>query len=205
MTGRSSEPAINLPPFTLGLIVANTLIFVVLELSPDETQWLAVTTFGFVPGRFSDFAPLSLAALVCPFTYQFLHGDWVHLLVNMVSLAAFGAGVERQVGGGTMVSVFLLCGAIAAAAHFAVYPQSTEPVIGASGSIAGLMAGALQLLRSTRAGLIRIAIVSGIAMFALGITGLPGNDGTQIAWVAHIGGFAGGLALFRIFVGRSPE
>ncbi|WP_395623683.1 rhomboid family intramembrane serine protease [Sphingomonas daechungensis] len=201
MKGRTSEPAINVPPFTLALIAANVLAFVVLELQSDETRWAIVTTFGFLPGRYSDTAAFSIAAFIGPFSYQFIHGDWTHLLVNMASLAAFGSGVERQIGGGTTLSVYLLCGAIAAAAHFAVYPQSVDPVIGASGAISGLMAGVLRLLGPHRAGLIRIAIIWGIAMLALGIAGMPGGEAVQVAWVAHLGGFVGGLILFRVFVG----
>ena len=203
MTIRSSEPAINLPPFTLALILANVCVFAVLKLLPNTMAWNAIDIFGFVPSRYSGDTAFSTAAIFAPVSYQFLHGDWIHLAVNMVSLAAFGAGIERHVGGGTMISVYLLCGILAAAAHFAVYPLSDDPVIGASGAIAGLMGGVLRLLRASRAGLFRLAVVWGIATAALGITGMPGDGGAQIAWVAHLGGFAGGLLLFRVFLGRS--
>ncbi|MBI1244245.1 MAG: rhomboid family intramembrane serine protease [Alphaproteobacteria bacterium] len=205
MTDRTSEPAINLPPYTLALVAANVLLFVGLSVLSDDARWTAIDLLGFVPGRYSGTSALSPVALIAPVSYQFIHGDWVHLTINMVSLAAFGAGVERQIGGGTMVSVYLLCGVLAAAAHLAVYPESIEPVIGASGAISGLMAGILLLLRSTRAAVFRIAIVWGIAMTALGILGMPGSSGTQIAWVAHLGGFVGGLILFRIFVGSERQ
>ena len=207
MTHPKSEPAINLPPFTLALIVANVAAFAAVRLLQGDAGWLAIDTFGFIPSRYSGGMQAGAAAFYSPITYQFLHGDWVHLAVNMVSLAAFGAGVERRVGGGTMLSVYLLCGMLAAAAHFAIYPTSMDPVIGASGAISGLMGGVLRLMREAgrprggaAGGLIGFAIVWAASTIVLGITGMPGDGGTQIAWVAHLGGFVAGLLLFRFFI-----
>ncbi|MBL8833132.1 MAG: rhomboid family intramembrane serine protease [Rhodospirillales bacterium] len=203
MSHPASEPAINLPPFTLALIVANVVAFGAVRLLDGDAVWLAIDAFGFVPARYGGGQADGIAALYTPITYQFLHGDWVHLAVNMVSLAAFGAGIERRVGGPSMVSVYLLCGLLAAAAHFAIYPASVDPVIGASGAIAGLMGGVLRMMREggrASGGMAGFAIVWAISIVLLGITGLPGDGGTQIAWVAHLGGFVAGLLLFRFFI-----
>ncbi len=204
MTHPGSEPAINLPPFTLALIAVNVAVFAAIRLLQGDAGWLAIDSFGFIPQRYSGGMPAGAEALYTPITYQFLHGDWVHLAVNMVSLAAFGAGVERRVGGGTMLSVYLLCGMLAAAAHFAIYPVSPDPVIGASGAISGLMGGVLRLMGRPRGGaaggMIGLAVVWAVSMIAFGIVGTPGDGGTQIAWVAHVGGFVAGLLLFRFFI-----
>ncbi len=203
MSHPASEPAINLPPFTLALIVANVLAFGAIRLLDGDAVWRAIDAFGFVPARYGGGMSDGMAAVYTPITYQFLHGDWVHLLVNMVSLAAFGAGIERRVGGPSMMSVYLLCGLLAAAAHFAIYPASIDPVIGASGAISGLMGGVLRMMREGRrtgGGMAGFAIVWAVSIVLLGITGLPGDGGTQIAWVAHLGGFVAGLLLFRFFI-----
>lgn len=203
MTTRpGNEPAINLPPFTLALIAINVAVFAAVRLLQGDAGWLAIDTFGFIPQRYSGGMPADAAAIYTPITYQFLHGDWVHLAVNMVTLAAFGAGLERRVGGGTLLSVYLLCGMLAAAAHFAIYPASPDPVIGASGAISGLMGGVLRLMREARGGggLIGLAVIWGVSMIAFGVTGMPGDGGAQIAWVAHLGGFVAGLLLFRFFI-----
>jgi membrane associated rhomboid family serine protease len=206
MTRPAAEPAINLPPFTLSLIVANVAVFAAIRLLEADAGWQAIDSFGFIPQRYIGGMPAGAAAIYTPITYQFLHGDWVHLAVNMVSLAAFGAGVERRVGGGSMVSVYLLCGMLAAAAHFAIYPASPDPVIGASGAISGLMGGVLRLMRESGrprgggSGLIGLAVIWAVSMIAFGIIGMPGDGGTQIAWVAHLGGFVAGLLLFRFFI-----
>jgi len=201
MTRPATEPAINLPPFTLSLIAVNVAVFAAIRLLQADAGWHAIDSFGFIPQRYSGGMPADAAAIYTPITYQFLHGDWVHLAVNMVSLAAFGAGLERRVGGGSMFSVYLLCGVLAAAAHFAIYPASSDPVIGASGAISGLMGGVLRLMRDARGGgLFGLAIVWAVSMIAFGIIGMPGDGGTQIAWVAHLGGFVAGLLLFRFFI-----
>lgn len=203
MTRPTTEPAINLPPFTLSLIAVNVAVFAAIRLLQADAGWQAIDSFGFIPRSYIGDMPAGAAAIYTPITYQFLHGDWVHLAVNMVSLAAFGAGIERRIGGGSMLSVYLLCGLLAAAAHFAIYPASPDPVIGASGAIAGLMGGVLRLMRDARGGgggLIGLAVIWAVSMIAFGIIGMPGDGGTQIAWVAHLGGFVAGLLLFRFFI-----
>lgn len=203
MSHPASEPAINLPPFTLALIAANVLAFGATRMLGGDMVWRAIDTFGFVPARYGGGMSDGFAAIYTPITYQFLHGDWVHLAVNMVSLAAFGTGIERRIGGPSMMSVYLLCGLLAAAAHFAIYPASVDPVIGASGAISGLMGGVLRLMRQGRragGGLVGFAFVWAVSIALLGITGLPGDGGAQIAWIAHLGGFAAGLLLFRFFI-----
>lgn len=202
---RDSEPAINLPPATLGLIALTLGSHALLEFLAPRSVWLIYDVFGFVPARYTGDFALDWTTIVSPFTYLFLHGGWMHLLVNLVTLAAFGAGVERRIGAATMLSMYFLCGLVAAAAHFMVYPGSDDPVIGASGAISGLMAGALLVLRESghmgRNPLIYLAGVW-IAVFTLPDILSLNVSGARVAWVAHIGGFVAGLVLFQAFVKR---
>lgn len=207
MPNAANEPAINLPPLTLALIVANVAIFGGLRLFDSGVAWTAIDQFGFTPARFSAAATPGLSGWLSPLSYLFLHGDWVHLAVNMVTLAAFGAGIERRAGALTMLSFYLLSGALAAGAHYAVYPTSDDPVIGASGAISGLVGGILYLMRgSGRQGwLLGVAIVWSIPTVLFGFLGMPGTNGAGIAWVAHLGGFFGGLALGAILLSGSDR
>lgn len=202
---RESEPAINLPPATLGLIALTLGSHALVEFLAPRSVWEIYEAFGFVPARYAGDIALDWTALAAPFAYLFLHGDWTHLLINLVTLAAFGAGVERRVGASTMLSMYFLCGLVAAAAHFAVYPDSDDPVIGASGAISGLMAGALLILRERGAmggnPLIYLAGVW-IAIFTLPDILSLNVGGARVAWVAHVGGFVAGLVLFQVFVKR---
>ena len=73
------------------------------------------------------------------FTYQFLHGGWGHLLGNMLMLVLVGRMVEGMVGSGRYLAVYLVTGALAGAAFIAVRSGNHAPLVGASGSIAGIM------------------------------------------------------------------
>jgi membrane associated rhomboid family serine protease len=135
-----------------------------------------------------------------------LHGGWLHLVMNMVMLAAFGSPLERTIGRRRMLVLYLLSGVIGAFTHFALFPESTAPVVGASGAISGLFGAVLWLMarpnqwgqRSMRfwpAALIWIAI-----SVAIGFTGMPGVGAGQIAWAAHIGGFVGGILIMIVIL-----
>ncbi len=203
---RRSEPAINLPPATLALIVLVFAAHIALSLMGDDARWIAYDEFGFVPLRYSGRVPLEWPAFAAPFTYLFIHGDWMHLGINLVTLAAFGAGVERRIGAFNTVSLFFMSGVIAAGAHFAVYANSAEPVIGASGAISGLMSAALLVLReSGRMGRSPIFVMAALWIAAFTLPDLFSGQivqGASVAWVAHIGGFVAGLVLYRFFAGR---
>ncbi|MCM0021045.1 MAG: rhomboid family intramembrane serine protease [Tagaea sp.] len=202
---RDSEPAINLPPATLGLMALTLAAHAGMQFLAPRSVWLLYDVLGFVPARYSGGIELDWPALVAPFSYLFLHGDWMHLGINLITLAAFGAGVERRVGAPTTLSLYFLCGLVAAAAHFAIYPDSDDPVIGASGAISGLMAGALLVLRE-RGAMGRNPLIYLAGMWIVAFT-LPdilslGVSGARVAWVAHLGGFVAGLVLFQAFVRR---
>ena len=71
----------------------------------------------------------------------------MHLGVNMVTLAAFGAPVERLLGVRRFVLFYLSAGVVAGLVHVLLFPASTDPVIGASGAISGVFGGVLMLMR----------------------------------------------------------
>lgn len=196
------QPILNIPPATKALLIANIAVHLLRMLLPADLDDALVSTFAFVPARYTEAGGFGWAAVADPITYQFLHGSFVHLGVNMLALLAFGAGVERRIGGWRMLVFFLVCGVVSAAAHLAAYPSSLEPIIGASGAISGLFGGVLRFQfgagPGTRRGLWSIIILWVVVNFAFGQTGMPGTDGAAIAWVAHLGGFLAGLLLFDL-------
>ena len=103
--------------------------------------------FGLVPANITGDQGNLLLGLVSLVTYQFLHGGWVHLGVNMLSLAAFGAPVERLLGVRRFVFFYLSAGIVAAAVHVVFFSDSPDPVIGASGAISGVFGAVLMLMR----------------------------------------------------------
>ena len=201
-TPPARQPILNLPPITKALLIVNVAVHVLRLLLPAHLDDALVSTFAFIPARYTLADGLGWPALVDPITYQFLHANFIHLGVNMLALLAFGSGVERRIGGWRMLVFFLVCGVVSALAHLAAYPSTPEPIVGASGAISGLFGGVLRFqfgaAPGRRRGLWPIIILWIAVNFVVGQTGMPGADSAPIAWVAHLGGFLAGLLLFDL-------
>jgi membrane associated rhomboid family serine protease len=204
----AGERAINLPPAILWLIGINVAVHLVRQLLSDSVDQQLVIEFGLVPANITGDQGSLLLSLISLITYQFLHGGWVHLGVNMISLAAFGAPVERLLGGRRFVLFYLSAGVVSAAVHVVFFPDSPDPVIGASGAISGVFGAVLMLMRQVGS-LSSLLPIAGI-WIALNVFfgifgGTPGASGEPVAWAAHIGGFIYGLAAIRLFMPRPPS
>ena len=103
------------------------------------------------------------------------------------------------------VLFYLLSGVVAGFVHILVYPDSPDPVVGASGAISGIFGAVLMLMRYVGS-LTSLLPVAGI-WIALNVFfgifgGTPGAGGESVAWVAHIAGFLFGLGAIRFFAPR---
>ncbi len=136
----------------------------------------------------------------------FLHGSWLHLLGNTLYLWVFGDDVEARLGRLRFLAFYLLCGWLATLAQVAAQPASRLPLIGASGAIAGVLGAYLALFPRARVTLLLplglLAQVRAVLFLPLWLAlqllsawvgGAPAGGG--VAWWAHVGGFAAGLAL----------
>lgn len=157
-------------------------------------------------------------------TYAFVHADWTHLLVNAVWLLAFGSAVARRFAPVRFMLFFAFCTVAAALTQWLSDPNAVQPVIGASGAIAGMMGAALRFMfrdeirlgpgaerqamlpRLSLAESFRDARVLAFVLTMLGINmavalgfQLLAPAGVKIAWQAHIGGFIAGLLAFGFF------
>ena len=199
----AGERAINLPPAILWLIAINVVVHLVRQLLGDSADQQLVNELGLVPANFTSGQGNMLSMVASPFTYQFLHGGWVHLGVNMLSLAAFGAPVERLLGVRRFVLFYLSAGIVAGLIHGLFFPDSPHPVVGASGAISGVFGAVLMALRHVGR-LNSLLPVAGVWIALNVFFGLwgdgPGTGGEPVAWTAHIGGFVYGLAVFRLFL-----
>ncbi|MGH9177335.1 MAG: rhomboid family intramembrane serine protease [Acidimicrobiales bacterium] len=132
---------------------------------------------------------------------MFMHGSWIHLIGNMLFLWVFGNNIEDRLGHVPYLGFYLLAGLAATAAHIFVQPDSTVPLVGASGAIAGVMGMYLVLFPNVP---IRTLIILGFfvlfrdvsAKWLLGIWlvsqfFITPNEG--VAWMAHVGGFVFGV------------
>jgi membrane associated rhomboid family serine protease len=201
----TGERAINLPPAVMWLIGINVGVQLLRELLTEETDNAIILTLGLVPAAYTSGNADLLTQIVAPITYQFLHGGWLHLGINMVTLAAFGAPVERLLGVRRFVLFYLTAGIVAGFVQVLLYPDSPDPVIGASGAISGVFGGVLMLMRyvGSLPSLLPVAgIWIGLNVFFGVFGGMPGAGGEQVAWAAHVGGFIYGLLAIRFFAPR---
>ncbi len=159
---------------------------------------------GFIPARLADgTGGFALPAWLTPLTATLVHGGFAHLALNLVILVFCGKQVERVLGAGPVVVLYVVGGYAAAAAQWAVDPGSTVPMIGASGAISALVAAYARLFGERRARAIGpfsadVVHVAWLAAAWVGIQllmGIAGLGGLAIAIWAHIGGFLAGLVL----------
>ncbi len=205
-----SEPVFNLPPVVQALCLINTSVFLLQTFFPRLMTDSLLDQLAFVPTRYMGVEPLTLPEIASPLTHMFIHASWLHLLMNMAMLMAFGAGLEKTMGGKKMLLFYFATGLCGAAIHTVFYPHSTLPMIGASGAISGLFGGVVLLmydagmmgakpagqgLMSYRTLLPVVLVWIGVSVF-FGFFGMPGLD-NPIAWDVHVGGFISGLLLYR--------
>ena len=81
---------------------------------------------------------------------MFLHGGWVHLLGNMLFLWVFGNNVEDRFGRLRFALFYLLCGYVAAYGFALANTDSSQPLVGASGAVAGVLGAYLVLFPRAR-------------------------------------------------------
>jgi membrane associated rhomboid family serine protease len=127
---------------------------------------------------------------------MFLHASLIHIAGNMLFLWIFGNNIEDRMGWIGYPIFYVVCGLVAAATQFAISPNSSVPVIGASGAIAGVMGAYLVLFPRARIlGLIFIIPVRIQAFWFLGfwfVLQFFTSPNSGVAWVAHVGGFVFG-------------
>ncbi len=209
---RDHNPTRGRPTVTLGLIIANVLLFL-FEFSLDPRQLQAFfEAYAIIPRELATMFSAELHTLV---TSQFLHGGWLHLLGNMIYLWIFGDNLEEQLGHIRFLLFYLLTGFIAGLAQVIIEPSSAIPIVGASGAIAGVLGGYLLLYPLAQVTtlipifiFVRVQlpaiVVLGfwfVTQFFSGVTsiGMPTETSGGVAFFAHIGGFIAGFALVRLF------
>jgi membrane associated rhomboid family serine protease len=187
----AQDTALNLPPITLGLVVACVLVFLGEQAQGDFIdQYFALWPLG---ENFHIWQPV---------TYFFLHGGVEHILFNMLGLIIFGPAIERALGPARYLALILISTIAAAITQLALtaYTGGDAPTVGASGGIYGLLlAFAMTFPRATITPLIppipmrapvAVAVFAAIELFS-GVTGTEAG----VAHFAHLGGMFGALVV----------
>jgi len=188
------EPAFNVPLVVLLIVLSMPTLFFFQRDLPDMGMSMAFAPIDLEQGRWGGLL-----------TAMLLHGSWAHAIMNAVAALAFGTPVARLFGDKIGPTVFLLfyiaCGVLAALGYGLIHWGASEPMVGASGAVFGLIGAATRLLGGEGRVLpMTERRVIGAAVAWMGInalTGLigyaPGAEGARIAWEAHAVGFVVGF------------
>jgi len=189
------------------LILLNAAIF--------AGQLVLDIPFGFLKGAFAPpggfiaywlaFQPGSLfhGALWQPFTYMFLHGNLMHLFLNMLWLYFFGPEVERVLGTRQFVRFYIACGALAVLATVvsAIIWGTGVSVTGASGAVMGVMVAYAILNPDREFFLFPLPVpinARALVMIVIAINVLNGLQGGNTSVATHFGGMLVGYAWMRL-------
>ncbi len=206
---RDSTPGVSFPLITVLLVVVNLLVFLAEIMAGPHGMETLVYVYGLIPANINGNA-FSIGNYYSFLTSTFLHGSWMHVLGNMWMLWIFGDNVEDHMGKGRFLFFYLLCGLAAGITHYAISPESSVPVIGASGAVAGVMGAYFMMFRKARVltYIPPIFLINIPAWIFLGFWAISqlycgtaylfsSNSCGQIAFWAHIGGFAAGMLLYK--------
>ena len=204
------NPALGKPILVVGIIVLCVIIWFWQSGLGYQANNQMIISYGLTPaaflGKMEQAGPL--ISIFTLFTSMFMHGGFMHLAGNMLYLWIFGDNIEGALGHIRFIIFYLLCGIVAAFAQIFSAPESTIPMIGASGAVSGVLGAYLIFYPRAR---IRTFVFLGIfitflrlpAVLLLGVWILgqiisanisnPGSPG--VAWFAHLGGFFAGMIL----------
>lgn len=202
---------IKLQYVTLAIIAANALIWLVMgtpALFGDEAVRATVYGYGFIPAVVNGYEvlPAELGGLPAGLTYvsyAFFHADFMHLAGNMLFVWVFGDNIEDALGHFRFLVFYLAAAAAGAWLHGAIEPQSSVPLIGASGAAAGIVAAYILLHPKIRIWVLALGKIPVRipAIFVLGawiafqFYQFTTDNGSQVSWAAHVGGIVAGAVL----------
>lgn len=217
-----TAPRATRPMVVFGLIAINTAVFLWLWSLPRAELNDVLVQYALIPVRYTE-PEIAREAGLDPsnwwplLTDMFMHGGWMHLIFNMWFLWIFGPAMEARFGRVLFAGLYLLGGLAANLVHLAIHPESADPVLGASGAIAAVIAAyavtypTARVLTIVPIWIIPLFFRIPAVLFAVVWFGLQLLQGTfelatpsmagGVAWWAHVGGFAFG-AVFAIVLGH---
>lgn len=200
-------------PYVNWTLIAVTIAVFVIFQTPVAPGYSEVfpASFGVIPSVLFETRalPPDLQFIPADWTlvsYAFFHGGWMHLLGNMLFLWVFGDNIEDALGHIKYLFFYLLCAAGGGYSHAFFYPTSDAPLIGASGSVAGVVAAYLMLHPRVKVWVLALGRIP-IRLSAMWVLGawvlmqfynVFAATESEVAWIAHIGGLASGAVLVLV-------
>lgn len=215
------QPLFNAPLIAVGMAALLVALHGATYLLSDR-GWVEMTyNYALAPRRFfaeagADIAyDGAVAKLLTLVSSGFLHGGWMHVIMNSGMLLAFGTPVARTLGRdapgvGKWLAVFFGAVALGSIVYLVLKGPTGGAAVGASGGVSGLMAAAMLIapdgtVRSPLSrGFLTFTAIFAVANVALALAG-PWVLGAGVAWEAHAGGYLAG-AIFMLLLGpRTPR
>ena len=195
-------------PRTATIVIAGVTALAWLLAAAIGATDTAAALWGFIPARFSGFVDLSgaMPAFLTPLSATLVHAGLFHVAFNLLMLVWCGSAVERALGRGALLLLYVVGAYTAAIAQWLVDPASIVPVIGASGAISAVIGAFALSFGETRAfthsprlnRLINAAwLLAAWVVLQIMVGLLAGGRGLMLATAAHVGGFLAGLLLQR--------
>lgn len=226
---KDDNPSYTKPVVTVSFLAANVAVFLFqLLLSSTGEQIFIFKTAAIpyelthftdrtqlpIPGTNYAFPEAFLPFPLTLFSAMFIHGGFTHIGSNMLYLWIFGNNVEDAMGHVRFFIFYLVSGLVATLVHVVADPDSTVPMIGASGAIAGVLGAYFILYPQARVKtlvilifIVQIVHIPAVLLlgfwFLMQILNVGGGGG--VAWYAHIGGFLAGMFLVRRFERPRPR
>jgi membrane associated rhomboid family serine protease len=210
---RDHTPRTRFPVVTLALVAVNAFVYLFGLVALDEPARRALVEMaGAIPYEIAnkvDLPPRDLLPLPGSiWTAMFLHGGILHLVGNMWFLWLFGDNVEDALGRVRYLLFYFFAGTVGAVAQILSMPDSTVPMIGASGCVAGVLGAYAMFYPRARVDVavpflwqyVALPAWLFLGLWFLGQLLLPGSSG--VAWMAHVGGFLAGVGAARLFLQR---
>lgn len=216
---RDDNPSSSRPLINYLIIAACVLVFLYTRsLGSGRQAEHFIFTYGAIPAEVTGRGGATVAQeYPTLITSMFLHGSWFHLGGNMLFLWIFGDNVEDLMGHLGFLVFYVMAGIAAVLTHILLDPNSSVPLIGASGAIAGVLGAYLVLFPRARIlSLVPFGLFSRFvyvpAIFFLpfwfvlqlvsGLGSIRAGESAGVAWWAHVGGFVAGVVLVRLFARR---
>jgi membrane associated rhomboid family serine protease len=219
---KDDNPTRITPYITWMLIALNAMVFLYQVSLSSLGSRIFVFRYGAIASVIlgNQRLPSGVAAIppmLSIFTGMFLHGGWMHLIGNMWFLWIFGDNIEEAMGHLRYLVFYLVCGCAASWSQIVSTPDSSAPLIGASGAIAGVLGAYIMLYPRARVWtliflgfFVRLMYIPAVWMLGYwfliqavsgGMSRNPNAGG--VAFWAHIGGFIAGMALVGLFKKKS--
>jgi membrane associated rhomboid family serine protease len=220
---RDNVPTRSFPFVTVALIAINAAVWVFYQVPDVEASAMELA---YHPCEVEDSCRVvGEDWQVTALTSMFMHGDWLHIIGNMLFLWIFGNNVEDALGHVRFLGFYLLAGFAATALQtfitleYGTAREAMIPNLGASGAVSGVLGAYLLLL--PRASVVLLIFLGIILIRELpaflflgfwflfqllqgGFSLVSPQEGGGVAFFAHIGGFVFGMATVFLFRQRQP-